>query len=477
MNRRQFLASVAAAGFAHAQPAARPNFVFILADDLGARDLAPDGNTFHETPAIAGLARDGVRFSNGYAACPVCSPTRASIMTGKYPARLKVTDWIAGRRQWPTARVITPPNKLQLGLEEVTLAEALKPLGYFNAHVGKWHLGGQGYAPGQQGFDVNIAGDHRGAPRSFFGPFDMPNFPAGTKDDELTERLTEEACSIIIKQKRGVPFFLHFAHYTVHTPIQARAAMAEKYRGRLKGGEFPDPVYAAMVESLDHSVAAIRRALEQAGLARDTVIVLFSDNGGLRYEGGGKRLVTTNTPLRAGKGHLYEGGIRSPLYMHWPGVTQPGRVIDAPVSSIDFFPTLLEMAGTKPGLPVDGLSLAPLLRGGPAPARDALYWHYPHYSNQGGAPGGAIRSGDWKLIQFYEDMRVELYNLKDDPGETRNLALRNAAKARELHAKLRQWRTETNALMPDPNPAYDPATADQGLTGAEKPTPPLSPGA
>ena len=477
MNRRQFLATCAAAGWAQAQPARPPNFVFILADDLGARDLTPDGNTFHETPAMNQLVRDGVRFTNAYAACPVCSPTRASIMTGKYPARLKVTDWIAGRRQWPSARVITPPNKLQLGLEEITLAEALKPLGYSTAHIGKWHLGGQGYEPEKQGFDVNIAGDHRGAPRSFFGPFDMPNFPAGTKEDELTERLTEEACAFLSKQNRERPFFLHFSHYTVHTPIQAREALAAKYRAKLGEGVFPDPVYAAMVESLDRSVAAVRRTLEQTGLARDTVIVLFSDNGGLRYEGGGKRLVTTNAPFRAGKGHLYEGGIREPLYFYWPGVTQPGRVIDTPVSSIDFFPTLLEMAGARPPRPVDGVSLAPLLRGGPAPSRDALFWHYPHYSNQGGAPGGAIRAGGWKLLEFYEDSRLELFNLNEDPGESRNLVLVHPDKARELHARLKRWRAETNALMPDPNPAYDPATADQGLTGAEKPTPPVRPAA
>lgn len=473
MNRRQFLASLPAARLAAAaQPGRLPNFIFILADDLGARDLTPDGNTFHETPALQRLAGDGVRFTNAYAACPVCSPTRASIMTGKYPARLKVTDWIAGRRQWPTARVITPPNKLQLGLEEITLAEALKTKGYSTAHVGKWHLGGQGYEPEKQGFDVNIAGDHRGAPRSFFGPFDMPNFPAGSKDDELTERLTSEACNFIAKQRREQPFFMYFAHYTVHTPIQAREAMAERYRRKLEGKPWPDPVYAAMVESLDNSVAAVRKTLEESGLARDTVIVFFSDNGGLRYEGGGKRLVTSNAPLRAGKGHLYEGGIREPLYIHWPGVAKPGRVVDTPVSSVDFFPTLLEMAGINPPRPVDGVSLAPLLRGGPAPAREAIYWHYPHYSNQGGAPGGAIRMGDWKLIEFYEDGRLELFNLKDDPGETVNLARKNAQKAREMHAKLRVWRTETNALMPDPNPNYDPATADQGLTGAEKPTPP-----
>lgn len=475
MNRRQFLASLAASGVARGQSGRLPNFVFILADDLGARDLTPDGNSFHETPAMEALVRDGVRFTNGYAACPVCSPTRASIMTGKYPARLKVTDWIAGRRQWPTAKVITPPNKLQLGLEEVTLAEALRPLGYTSAHIGKWHLGGQGYEPDKQGFDLNIAGDHRGAPRSFFGPFDMPNFPPGSKEDELTERLTEEACNYIAKQRKDRPFFLHFSHYTVHTPIQAREAMIERYRAKLGGKPFPDPVYAAMVESLDRSVGAVRKALEDAGLARDTAIFFFSDNGGLRYEGGQKRLVTSNAPLRAGKGHLYEGGIREPLYIHWPGVTKPGRVIDTPVSSIDFFPTMLDMAGTQPPLPVDGVSLAPLLRGGPPLAREALYWHYPHYSNQGGAPGGAVRMGDWKLIEFYEDGRLELFNLRDDPGETANLSLKNPKKTREMHEKLRQWRQETNALMPDPNPAYDPATSDQGLTGAEKPTPPVQP--
>ena len=483
INRRTFLSTLsgaalatAAQGFAPAPSQSRrrsaPNIVFLLLDDLGWRDFGCYGNTFHETPNLDRLAREGVRFTNAYAACPVCSPTRASIMTGKYPARLHLTDWIPGREQWPAAKLITPKFEQQLPLEETTIAEALKPLGYRTASIGKWHLGGPGFWPENQGFDLNVGGTQRGSPASYFGPFDLPNLKGGSKDDYLTEKLTEAAERFIEESAKRGPFFLYLPEYTVHIPLQARQEEIEKYRRKNGGRDFPNPTYAAMVESFDIAVGRVRKKLDDLGIADNTILFVNSDNGGLRYEGRSKAPVTDNHPLRAGKGHLYEGGIREPLLVYWPGVAEAGRVIDSLVSSIDYFPTILEMAGARPPGPIDGVSFASLLRGGRPPARDALYWHYPHYSNQGGVPSGAVRKGDWKLIEFYEDSRLELFNLRQDPGETRNLVLKEPRKAAELHALLKDWRRDTNAAMPSPNPAYDRAKADQGLTGKEPPTPP-----
>jgi arylsulfatase A-like enzyme len=455
--------SAAAAG------ARRPNIVFLLLDDLGWRDFRCYGNTFHETPNLDQLATEGVRFTNAYAACPVCSPTRASILTGKYPARLHLTDWIPGRKQWPTARVLTPAFEQQLPLRETSIAEMLKPLGYRTASIGKWHLGGEGFRPEDQGFDLNVGGDQRGSPQSYFGPFDMPNLTATTKDDYLTEKLTEAAEKFIDESAGRSPFFLYLPEYTVHIPLEARQAAVEKYRQRLGGKDFPNPVYAAMVESFDLAVGSIRAKLAQRKIASETILIVTSDNGGLRYEGSAKAPVTDNSPLCAGKGHLYEGGIREPLLIYWPGVTKAGTVCDVPVSSVDYLPTMVEMAGGKapPAGGVDGLSLVPLLRGRPGPKRDGLYWHYPHYSNQGGVPAGAVRDGEWKLIEFYEDGSLELYNLREDPSERRNLAVKEPKRTAELHEKLKRWRSSVDAVMPAPNPNYDPATSDQKLTGYE----------
>ncbi|MCE5311008.1 MAG: sulfatase-like hydrolase/transferase, partial [Acidobacteriales bacterium] len=314
------------------------------------------------------------------------------------------------------------------------------------------------------------AGTERGAPQSYFGPFRLPNLQGGTKDDYLTEKLTEAAERFIEESAGKAPFFLYLPEYTVHIPLQARLAAVEKYRRKNGGKDFPNPTYAAMVESFDTAVGRIRQTLLRLGIARETMLVITSDNGGLRYEGRSKNPVTDNSPLRAGKGHLYEGGIREPLIVHWPGVTKAGTVSDVPVTSVDYLPTFVEAAGGKPpGLGrIDGASLVPLLRGRGAPKRPALYWHYPHYSNQGGVPGGAVRAGDWKLIEFYEDGRLELYNLKNDIGERRNLIKDESRRGAELHAMLKRWRNQVNATMPSPNPAYDPAKADQGLTGAER---------
>ncbi len=454
-------------------PARRPNIVFLLLDDLGWKDFGCYGSTYYETPNLDKLAAEGVRFTNAYAACPVCSPTRASIMTGKYPARLHLTDWISGRKQWPAAKLLTPSFEQQLPLEESTIAELLKPLGYRTGSIGKWHLGGQRFWPENQGFDLNVAGTQRGSPASYFGPFDLPNLKGGTKDDYLTEKLTDAAERFIEEAAPRGPFFLYLPEFTVHIPLQAREAMVEKYRRRYGGKDFPNPVYAAMVESFDIAVGRIRRKLDELGIAGNTILFVTSDNGGLRYEGNSARPVTDNSPLRAGKGHLYEGGIREPLLVRWPGVTRAGRVSDVPVSSVDYLPTIVEMAGGRAPGGIDGVSIAPLLRGVGAPKRDAIYWHYPHYSNQGGVPGGAVRKGDWKLIEFYEDGRLELFNLRDDIGERRNLVLKEPKKAAELHSMLKTWRKRVNATMPSPNPNYDPAKADQGLTGVEPKTEPV----
>ncbi|MCX6631479.1 MAG: sulfatase [Candidatus Solibacter sp.] len=466
-TRRHFLSAAAGACVA--------SIVFLLVDDLGWRDFGCYGNTFYETPHLDKLAAEGLRFTNAYAACPVCSPTRASILTGKYPARLHLTDWIAGRPQWPAAKLLTPPFEQQLPLRETTIAEALKPLGYRTASIGKWHLGGEGFLPADQGFDLNVAGTSRGSPASYFGPFDLPNLKGGTKDDFLTEKLSDAADQFMEDSAGKSPFFLYLPEFAVHLPLEARQAAAEKYRRKNAGKDFPNPVYSAMVESVDQALGRIRAKLAQLRIADTTAIFVFSDNGGLRYEGRSPNSVTDNSPLRAGKGHLFEGGIREPLLACWPGVTKPGRVCDVPVCSIDFFPTIVEMASAKraTGGGIDGLSLEPLLRGTGTPRRDALYWHYPHYSNQGGPPAGAIREGDWKLIEFFEDGRLELFNLKDDIGERRNLVVREPKTAARLSRRLRDWRASVNASMPAQNPKYDAANADQRLTGAEPPTPPL----
>ncbi|MDX1984196.1 MAG: sulfatase [Bryobacteraceae bacterium] len=462
LTRRTFLGGLAGAASARAQQ--RPtNVIIILADDLGARDLGCYGSTFHETPNLDAFARTGVRFTQAYAACPVCSPTRASIVTGKYPARLHLTDWIPGRKQWPTAKLLTPQFEQQLPHDEITLAEALKAKGYVSASIGKWHLGGEGFLPTDQGFALNIGGTEKGSPPSYHAPFRIP----GLKDEGyLTDNLTGRA-EEFLEQNRDNPFFLYLPHFAVHTPLQAKREMVEKYQRKGKGQS--DPIYAAMLQSLDEGVGRILRKLDSLAIAGHTAVFFLSDNGGLRFEGRRNIPVTNNAPLRAGKGHLYEGGIRIPLLVRWPGVTRAG-LSGAVASTVDLMPTVLDLTGAgKPAM--DGVSLAPAMRGGGV-KRDAVYWHYPHYSNQGGVPGAAIRRGDWKLIEFYEDGRLELFNLRADPGEKRNLVNREKRRAADLHRLLRAWRDETKAAMPSVNPDYDAAKSDQGLAGVEKPSPP-----
>ncbi|MBI3853992.1 MAG: sulfatase [Verrucomicrobia bacterium] len=437
-----------------------PNFVFILIDDLGWTDLGCFGSTFYKTPNIDRLAEQGMKFTAAYAACPVCSPTRASILTGKYPARLHLTDWLPGRGDGPSQKLLRPDFLRQLPLAEVTLAEALKPAGYVSASIGKWHLGGKGFSPEDQGFDLNIAGNDAGSPASYFHPYRNANrsirsLEDGMPGEYLTDRLTTEAEKFIERHK-GKPFFLYLAHYAVHIPLAAKSELIARFQNAANPGQtHTNAVYAAMIQSVDESVGRVMEKLEELKLADNTVIFFMSDNGGLAVKEGPNTPSTSNAPLREGKGYLYEGGIRAPLIIRWPGVIQAGSICHTPVCSIDFFPTILEMAGVKFRQSVDGVSLVPLLKQIGDFKRDALYWHYPHYANQGGKPGGIIRQGDYKLIEFYEDGHLELYDLKQDIGEKHNLADRMPDKAMALEVKLDAWRRDVKAQMMNPNPNYD----------------------
>lgn len=469
----QWLTATAAAlsgASALAAPAKKPlNFVYIIIDDLGWSDTGPYGNKVIETPNLDRLGKESVRFTQAYASCPVCSPSRASVLTGKYPARIGLTDFIPGTKQRPTARLITPDFVQHMRHEDMNLAKALKTKGYTRGNVGKWHLGGDGYLPTDQGFDTNVAGDDRGHPASYFGPEQFPDM-ALASGESLNERLGTEGARYIDANKDH-PFFLYAGHYAVHGPIQARPEVVAKYRQR-DTGEI-DPTYCALVESMDSAVGRVLDAIDKAGIRDHTVIIFTADHGGLRFEGRNAKPVTTNAPLRAGKGHVFEGGIRIPLLVSWPQVTRPGTVIDTPVCNVDWLPTISKAVGVSTSGPLDGVDIMPVLRGQQIAER-ALYWHYPHYSPQGGDPGGAVHLGDWKLIEFFDDSRFELYNLKEDIGEKKNLVLREPKRAEEMHAMLKQWRTSVKAQMPVMNPRYNPATADRGFPGEEPPTPPVA---
>lgn len=454
-----------------------PNILFFLADDLGYMDIgANHPKTFYETPNIDGLARKGMRFTSGYAACPVCSPTRASILTGRYPQRVGITDYIGAAQpeKWPRPTKLLPaPYQEKLALEETTLAEAFKAHGYATFFAGKWHLGMTNYWPENQGFDINLGGIDRGGPYGggkYFSPYGNPRLPDGPPGEHLPDRLATETAKFIAANRER-PFLAYLSFYSVHTPLMARADLKAKYEAKAKTLANPGPawgqererqvrlvqdhaVYAGMVEAMDQAVGKVLAALDRAGLTERTIIIFTSDNGGLSTSEGHP---TSNLPLRAGKGWLYEGGIRVPWIVCAPGVTRPGSVCDTPVISTDFFPTLLELTGHPllPNAHRDGVSLVPLLKGGPL-ARGPLFWHYPHYGNQGGAPGGAVREGDWKLIEWYEDGALELYQLRDDLGEQNNLASREPERVKALHERLKAWRGDVGAKMPTPNPKYQP---------------------
>ncbi|OGV65151.1 MAG: sulfatase [Lentisphaerae bacterium RIFOXYB12_FULL_65_16] len=462
-----------------------PNIIFMLMDDLGWKDLGCCGSEFYETPNLDRLAAEGMRFRNAYSASPVCSPARASIMTGRYPARVGVTDWICWRPGFHPCkgRVIDAPYVDHLPLSEVSVARALRDGGYQTWHVGKWHLGGPDYYPDKHGFDINVGGCEWGSPsKGYFSPWSIPNFPDGPKGEYLTDRLAAEAVRLI-RQTDGRPFFLNFWDYLVHTPIQGKPEYVEYFKAKAQrlgldkvkaieeGEVFPcehkkhlrvqrrilqsDPVYAAMVKSMDDTVGKLRAAVEAIGQADNTVFIFTSDNGGLATAEGSP---TCNLPLSEGKGWMYEGGTREALLVWGPGRIRAGSVCDVPVTGPDFYPTMLEMAGLplRPAQHCDGVSLMPLLNESGSLDRDALFWHYPHYGNQGGTPGASVRAGDVKLIEFFEDRHVELYSLAEDPAEDRDLASIMPEKAAELRDRLHQWLASTGAKFPAPNPTYQP---------------------
>jgi arylsulfatase A-like enzyme len=458
--------------------ASPPNIVFILIDDMGWRDLACYGSTFYETPVLDNLAREGALFTDAYAAAPVCSPTRASIMTGKYPASVGVTQYIGGHG---VGRLLDVAYFAGLPTHEYSLARALRDGGYQTWHVGKWHLGTRRTWPDQHGFDVNVGGCEWGHSKRYFSPYGCPTLSDGPDGEYLTDRLTDEAIALI-EHADNRPFFLNLWHYAVHIPIQSPPALVEKYRRKAAkqsldqvsafevGEPTPvwhnraapvirrtvqsDPAYAAMIENLDTNIGRLLDALDRCGKAENTIVIFTSDNGGLATAEGSP---TSNLPLRNGKGWMEEGGVREPLIIRWPGQIQPGMTIDGPVTSPDFYPTLLALAGlpARPEQTVDGVDFSPLLRGEPF-RRGPVYWHYPHYSNQGGTPCAGVRDGDWKLIHYFEDDFDELFCLAADPGETRDRSADEPTLTQRLRDTLFEWLGQVDARIPKVNPHPDP---------------------
>lgn len=449
----------------------KPNFIIILVDDLGWADVGCFGSTYYETPNIDLLAAGGMRFTDAYAACAVCSPTRASILTGRYPARIGITDWIRARFQggkipedrkapdnWTgrkNQKVQCPANALWMEHSEYTIAEALKEAGYVSCHIGKWHLGADDWYPEKQGFDINIGGCDYGQPPSYFDPYkgrqgDIPTLKPRREGEYLTDREADEAVKFI-REHRDRPFFLYLANYAVHTPIQAKEDLKAKYEKKEKTHQ-KNAAYAAMIESVDDAVSRVMEVLDECGLEEKTMIVFFSDNGGLAG-------VTSNAPLRSGKGYPYEGGIRVPCIVRWPDKVLPQSMSRTPISSVDFFPTICEAAGVKPhpDRRVDGMSLAPLFASAESLPREALFWHFPHYRGKNTPPYSIIRARNWKLIKRYDGGKeYELFDLKSDPGETADLSAQQPDKVMELDAKLKAWLEDVGAKVPRPNPEYDP---------------------
>ncbi|WP_176218969.1 sulfatase [Zunongwangia atlantica] len=451
----------------------KPNIVFILVDDLGWKDLGVQGSDYYLTPEIDKLAKEGVRFTNAYAANPVCSPTRASILTGMDPAHQKVniSNWIGAQKYEDRSgdELMQPRIADHLALDRITMAESLKANGYSTYFIGKWHLGEtEEYWPENQGFDVNIAGWSRGNPGSFFSPYNNPRLEDGPDGEYLPFRLEREAISLLEKHTKqsNNPFFMYFSMYNVHTPIEAPENFIEIFKNRQEklgldsNGVYEndkgvkhrinqsDATYASMVWAMDSVVGSLMNKLEELGLDENTMVIFFSDNGGLSAPGYG---VTSNKPLRGGKGWVYEGGIREPLIIKYPPLTDEdsNRVVEYPVISHDFFPTLVDVSGVdkKPDQQFSGISLKPILSSEEMPDR-SLYWHYPHYSPQGGKPASVIRSGDWKLIHFYESGENELYNLNADPSESTNLASLKPELASSLEDDLMQYLKDIKAQFP-----------------------------
>ena len=453
-------------GISQGAESARPNIILFLIDDLGWKDIGCQGSTYYQTPNIDRLASSGVRFTDAYAACAVCSPTRAAVLTGKYPARLLLTNWLPDGRWNPKAKLREGRFLRGLSVEELTLAEALRNAGYRTASIGKWHLGSEPFSlPEHHGFDVNVAGNAHGAPGSYFFPYQgnwlIPTtelraqwnvLPDGKEGEYLTDRLTEEAVSFI-RESKDQPFFLYFPHYGVHTPLQAKPEVTAKYERIPEAERQGKPEYAAMVESIDDSVGRVLVALRELKLEDNTVIIFTSDNGGF-YN------ATSNAPLRANKGAYYEGGIRVPLIIKWPGVTKTGLVVNDPVTSTDLYPTCLAAAGLSalPNQHVDGVNLQPVLTGAGSLPDRALFWHFPHYNDHpSSVPSSVIRKGDWKLIETFDPEGLELYNLAHDLSESKDLAVTETAKLTELRRELDAWRKQVGAEMMHLNPDYDPS--------------------
>lgn len=444
--------------FGQIKKPSKPNIVIFFIDDMGRQDLSCYGTDFYRTPAIDQIATNGAKFTNAYSACTVCSPTRAALMTGKYPARLHITDWIQGKNM-PWAKLAVPDWRMYLPLKEKTIAESLKEVGYDTWHVGKWHLGDdEKYWPQHQGFDVNIAGNFKGSPikngkyNGYFSPYGLEMMEDGPTGEYLTDRLTDEAIKLIKNHHDGKPFFLNLAHYAVHTPIQGKEEKTKKYQALLKQPDpQKNPEYAAMIESVDESIAKVMKTLKEEKLLENTLIIFASDNGALAS-------ISTSKPFREGKGWAYEGGTRTPLMIYWKGKIEGGKVIDEPAITMDIYSTIMDLVGAKEPENVDGKSLLPVIFESKKYNRP-LYWHYPHYHLD--KPHGSVRYGDWKLIQYFEDMHYELYNLKDDTGETKDLSKQNPEKVKELGMMMIKWRKEVDAQMPTVNSDYIPEKANK----------------
>ena len=453
----------------------KPNIVLINIDDLGWTDLSCYGSEYYETPNIDKLCSQGMKFENGYAACAVCSPTRASLLTGRYPARIGVTDWIhhldeeaktaVEKGVNPTEyigdsdkKVLCPPNPYFMELSEVTIAELLKEVGYSTCHIGKWHLGPDKWLPQAQGFDINIGGGDMGQPPTYFDPYyqnerrpDITNLPPRKEGEYLTDRESDEAVKFI-NDNAARPFFLNMCHYAVHTPIEAKEEIIEKYERKEKT-HHKNASYAAMIESVDQAVGKLLETLEANSLTEKTFIIFTSDNGGLLHD-----RVTDNRPLRSGKGYPYEGGIRVPLIFKFPGKIKEGKVCQVPACSIDIFPTIAAVAGVSipEELIVDGLDLSAVLQGEKETLdRDSLFWHFPHYRlGKEIVPYSIIRQGKWKLIKRYEGKEYELFDLAVDPGEKKDTSTEMPEQVEHLSTELEQWLKDTGAKVPRPNPDY-----------------------
>lgn len=463
------------------------NVLFILVDDYGIKDVGIEGSTFYETPHIDALALSGMRFLRGYASCQVCSPSRASLLLGKTPARHGITDWIGagvGDRFAKSnhVKLAVPEYTRNLPADDMTLAETLKQAGYTTFFAGKWHLGSEGSWPEDHGFDINKGGWDKGSPTGgYFSPWKNPRLPSGPPGESITQRLASETITFI-EQNKAKPFLAYLSFYAVHGPIQTTKPLWSKYRGKASKQPAPaerfqidrtlpvrqvqdNPIYAGLIENMDTAVGRVLERLDELGLADNTIVCFTGDNGGVTS---GDNYSSSELPYRGGKGRQWEGGFRVPFYIKVPGVTQPGSTCATPVIHTDFYPTILQLAGLslQPQQHIDGVSLMPLLKGGELAPRP-LFWHYPHYGNQGGEPSSIVQKDDWKLIHYWEDNRNELYHLSSDIGEEHDLAPTEAARTGQLWTELQTWLKETGAKIPQPYSGYDEAWAEGNRQAAE----------